>query len=1365
MHSASCPTCHGEVDVATGVCPRCDTTIQDARPAAAAASTRLPEFPGYRVIDHLGEGGMGAVYLAEDSTLGRRVAIKVVSSRVAADAQSRSRFLREARTLATIEHPHVVRVYTYGEHEGNAYLVMEYVEGETLSDRIAKSGTMSISEALRITRQIIEALDAAWERRIIHRDIKPSNILIDRRNQVRVADFGLAKPVHLDRIDSSLTQSGYMLGTPHYVSPEQAQGKDVDFRTDIYSCGIMLYQMLTGERPFEGTTPVAIVAKHLHDPIPSLRRKRSDVPAGVERLLEWMTEKEPEGRPPSHRKLLEALDDVTAGGTRATATIPTATAGARALLGRDLRTVPPAVSIGLTLIAAGIILILAWPRQNRPVSPPGQGGTETRLVVAVAPFYGPDDDSAKEGRVMAALIERAIEQRLGRTNARVIGIDETKTPLRDHDAARDLGERLHANAVIWGEAFALRKETEIQPHVTIIRPAQPKAVAASSASDRRLLTSGIDPLSRIEERGGSAVKLQAEAPNQIELRKTSASGLGDVVLTLAGIHALETQHDPRKALEFLAQAPRAAETLRYQASAFLQLNRNAEARTALQQALALEPADAQTLATLGDLSLTAGQVGDALSFYRRAGAAGQPFTTSRGFADQDRLYSKETYRSQEFTSGDEVETVYLLAIDPATKHVTARYALPGLAMRFAPARDAVTITYNAGRDDAPEEGQLVFRHGEFDRFLWPAANLLWRTRSMRAGRVLAANFLGQFGLRQQNDRNVARFLPSKTPKGDAPNTLVDLERELRAAADRDPTQPWHLFFLALTLREQNRAPQAEAMMGEMLRRDYPGTPYYEFSWMMSILERMRLYAWSDAIFTKAVQQKDRLPQIIGGSTLIERLIDANFIRHAAMNHDMFHAWVALDQARRLTGFVLEGEDLAAAAWAREFRDHSDPRAEREETIVRNVRRQPLNMIAAAYRVDTAFAATVAAAAAFLMVLITLVGKGVSRVRSIDAEGQPFYNRVRGRLAQLPRLAVVITLTLAFTGAALWIGYLWANDFIGEMTSTILFIIVVVVMMKLVRIRPADVLAAIPWRERALLGFAWLLLIGFGAITLFGVARIGMVFSVPIGFNDAIGQLHIVTDLEKRLLRDDGNPALIYATAVANHYAGNRERAAALYSLLGSDPRAVRNAASLGRGEMPAVKLTPEELGIAYTRLRWRLAPPAEFFGAMPWPAIPVVCAMAASLVPLILILIVRPRGGAIAPVHGRSTAWNAAMFIIPGLYDLRRGHRLLGFAAAFSFALIVLPVFTLLRYPAWIPAVTPFGAQLAPNVLSSFPLPEHVSAVTLRLAPQFATLFWSGCAIAAFVAAAVHVWAIVRMVRSGMREREGVTLVPQAETP
>ncbi len=213
------------------------------------------------------------VYLAEDSVFNRRVAIKVITAGLADEPAADAFFLRKARAMATVEHPNVVRIYSFGESTGSAYLVMEYVEGETLAERLRAQGRLSVEEAIPLALQITDALDAAWEKGIVHRDVKPANVLIDSRGRVRVGDFGLAKMVST-REDASLTRAGLIMGTPDYLSPEQARGESVDFRSDIYSLGVLLYEILAGSRPFAGTTPIAIVAHHLHTEPRPLRELR-----------------------------------------------------------------------------------------------------------------------------------------------------------------------------------------------------------------------------------------------------------------------------------------------------------------------------------------------------------------------------------------------------------------------------------------------------------------------------------------------------------------------------------------------------------------------------------------------------------------------------------------------------------------------------------------------------------------------------------------------------------------------------------------------------------------------------------------------------------------------------------------------------------------------------------------------------------------------------------------------------------------------------------------------------------------------------------------------------------------------------------
>jgi serine/threonine protein kinase/tetratricopeptide (TPR) repeat protein len=298
---------------------------------ATVASEGTISIPGYTILRLLGEGGMGRVYLAEDETLGRRVAIKIVSERFSANSSAVQRFVREARAMATVEHAHIVRVYTFGEIAGRQYLIMEYVEGESLAALIKRTGKLDVTVSLRILSETVDALAAAWRQGIVHRDVKPANILLDEEQRVRVADFGLAKGAEAED-DPRITRVGEVLGTPHYVSPEQARGEgESDFRTDVYSLGIVLYEMLTGAPPFQGATPHSIVDQHLHTPLPSLQRDRPDVRGEVEQLCEWMARKSPQDRPESYELLRQTVD---------------------ALLGKEPQTVGPAPPLPSFLIPA-----------------------------------------------------------------------------------------------------------------------------------------------------------------------------------------------------------------------------------------------------------------------------------------------------------------------------------------------------------------------------------------------------------------------------------------------------------------------------------------------------------------------------------------------------------------------------------------------------------------------------------------------------------------------------------------------------------------------------------------------------------------------------------------------------------------------------------------------------------------------------------------------------------------------------------------------------------------------------------------------------------------------------------------------------
>src|ERR1700754_630303 len=229
----------------------------------------------YRLEARIGTGGMSSVYRAIDETLERPVAIKLMNREIATDSDQLERFRREARAVAQLSHPHIVGVIDYGEDQGRPYIVLEYVEGETLKERIRRLGRLPVDEAIAYAIEIARALGAAHGRGIVHRDVKPQNVLIDGEGSAKVTDFGIARTLDQE----GLTADGRVLGTTDYVSPEQALGHDVDGQSDIYSLGIVLYEMLTGDVPFHGENQVSVAMKHVREDMPDLQVRRPEVSA------------------------------------------------------------------------------------------------------------------------------------------------------------------------------------------------------------------------------------------------------------------------------------------------------------------------------------------------------------------------------------------------------------------------------------------------------------------------------------------------------------------------------------------------------------------------------------------------------------------------------------------------------------------------------------------------------------------------------------------------------------------------------------------------------------------------------------------------------------------------------------------------------------------------------------------------------------------------------------------------------------------------------------------------------------------------------------------------------------------------------
>lgn len=257
----------------------------------------------YKFLEKVGSGGMAEVYKARDMVLNRIVAVKILRDSLASDADFIERFNKEAQRAAGLSHPNIVSIYDVGETEGLHYIVMEYVSRETLKNQLQKSKRLNVRESLRIVKDIARALAHAHSNNIVHCDIKPHNILVAPDGQVKVADFGIARAVS----SATMSFTGDVVGSVHYFSPEQAQGISITPKTDIYSLGVVFYELLSGKLPFTGETSVSIALKHLEEEVPSIRKENPEVPAIVEAIIARALEKEVERRPDAN-ELVEMIN-------------------------------------------------------------------------------------------------------------------------------------------------------------------------------------------------------------------------------------------------------------------------------------------------------------------------------------------------------------------------------------------------------------------------------------------------------------------------------------------------------------------------------------------------------------------------------------------------------------------------------------------------------------------------------------------------------------------------------------------------------------------------------------------------------------------------------------------------------------------------------------------------------------------------------------------------------------------------------------------------------------------------------------------------------------------------------------------------
>ena len=366
---------------------RCSTWLQPSSGAQNRATVIGNLLRGrYRLEERIGSGGMSTVYRAFDETLERWVAIKVLHHTMEDDPVQLERFRREARTVARLNHPHVVTVIDAGEDDGHPFIVFEYVDGDTLKGLIKRTGPLQVVEAVAYAIEIGRGLMAAHQERLVHRDVKPQNVLIDPDGRAKVTDFGISRSLDAD----GLTATGRVLGTTDYVAPEQALGEDVTEQSDVYSLGICLFEMLTGAVPFSAESQVGVAMKHVREPLPDVQALRPEMSAALAAIVERSTSKERRNRYADAAEMVDDLEKVLGiEAARAGATNGEATSILRALpdesagyAPRRLRTGPRPLWLGIAtmlLAAAGVAAFLL-------LRDTGSGDSAAKTASAPAPL-------------------------------------------------------------------------------------------------------------------------------------------------------------------------------------------------------------------------------------------------------------------------------------------------------------------------------------------------------------------------------------------------------------------------------------------------------------------------------------------------------------------------------------------------------------------------------------------------------------------------------------------------------------------------------------------------------------------------------------------------------------------------------------------------------------------------------------------------------------------------------------------------------------------------------------------------------------------------------------------------------------------
>jgi len=538
----------------------------------------------YKILEKIGAGGMGVVYKANDLKLDRFVALKFLPFYLSSDEQRKKRFIQEAKAASALDHANIGTIHEFSETEnGQMFIVMAYYDGESLKDRLQRK-PMEFKESVEIAIQIAKGLARAHEAGIIHRDIKPANIILTQRSEVKIIDFGLAKK----STDSQVTKDGVATGTIAYMSPEQVLGHSVDSRTDIWSLGVVLYEMLTAELPFKGEFDQAIIYSILKKKTEPLLQKNQQVNKELQNIINKALEKD-------RNKRYQNVDDFLTELLKVRDTtfetlskqLPVVNSGLKLRIRKHR--VPLIGLFILMFVFAGYFTI-----SKTFVS------KQTDLVLAVAPFWGLDETEIKEGQRMQANVVRMLREEFkDEPDLGVLVANPEIAPHSDEEA-KIIGAQLNASAIMWGEVLTLENKIEFQPYITKIKELQLLPPEAKNN----------DPI--------AALKIGYGEPNQISLRKAKAKDIVNLGLQMAAIYY--SNQDDDKSISLLEKIePPTSESLYLLGIAHAHKNLSDEAKAYYLKAIELDSMNAKPHVALGRIYVGQKNFTEAMKEFEKAG--------------------------------------------------------------------------------------------------------------------------------------------------------------------------------------------------------------------------------------------------------------------------------------------------------------------------------------------------------------------------------------------------------------------------------------------------------------------------------------------------------------------------------------------------------------------------------------------------------------------------------------------------------------------------------------------------------------------------------------------------------------------------